>query len=121
MIIEIPDEDSVIKWKYANEDWKSAEISDLIKAYERPSDEVIIAHERIAYERGVADGYAEALEEMKDKERLQGEWLLVGHNDTVNFYKCSICGYEEHDNFTKHYSFCPNCGAQMIKAVKGNE
>ena len=37
MIVEIPDEDSVIKWKYAdNEDWKYAEISDLIKAYERP-------------------------------------------------------------------------------------
>ena len=32
-------------------------------------DEVIIAHERIAYERGVADGYAEAIEE--------GKWIPV--------------------------------------------
>jgi len=28
--------------------------------------EAIIAHERIAYERGVADGYAEALEDIAD-------------------------------------------------------
>ena len=35
MIIEIPDDNSIIKWKKNdNEDWKSAEISDLIKAYE---------------------------------------------------------------------------------------
>ena len=37
MIIEIPDDNSIVKWKYKdNEGWKSAEISDLIKAYERP-------------------------------------------------------------------------------------
>ena len=107
MIIEIPDEDSVIKWKYANEDWKYAEISDLIKAYERPSDEVIIAHERIAYERGVADGYAEALEEMKDKERPQGEWIFVSRN----CWKCPYC--QELTNEGKN--FCPNCGASMMK------
>ena len=39
MIIEIPDEDSIIKWKYSdrdtNEKWKFAEVSDLIKAYDR--------------------------------------------------------------------------------------
>ena len=119
MIIEIPDEDSVIKWKYADEDWKYAEISDLIKAYERPSDEVIIAHERIAYERGVADGYAEALEEMKDKERPQGEWIMQLHNCDGEFYTCSVCGrmirvspYVEDNETLKDYPFC-HCGADM--------
>lgn len=35
MIIEIPDENSIIKWKYNDKDeWKTAEISELIKAYE---------------------------------------------------------------------------------------
>lgn len=35
MIIEIPDDNSIIKWKKNDkEDWKSAEISDLIKSYE---------------------------------------------------------------------------------------
>ena len=40
MIIEIPDDNSIIKWKYNDNDaWKIAEISDLIKAYEeRPKD-----------------------------------------------------------------------------------
>ena len=43
MIIEIPDENSVIKWKNGdNDEWKSAEISDLINAYEkRPQGELI--------------------------------------------------------------------------------
>ena len=36
MIIDIPDEDSVVRWKHSdNEDWKCAEISDLINAYEK--------------------------------------------------------------------------------------
>lgn len=38
MIIEIPEENSIIKWKYddrdTNEKWKFAEVSDLIKAFE---------------------------------------------------------------------------------------
>lgn len=135
MIIEIPDDNSIVKWKYAdNEDWKSAEISDLIKAYERPSDEVIIAHERIAYERGVADGYAEALEEMKDKERPQGKWLYACY-PTLNkeVFCCSICDVAfpirhhlvasiDPSNTELHaiqtdsrFNFCPCCGARMIK------
>lgn len=37
MIIEIPNENSIVKWKNDEKDeWKVAEISDLIKAYERP-------------------------------------------------------------------------------------
>ena len=37
MIIEIPNENSIVKWKNDEKDeWKIAEISDLIKAYERP-------------------------------------------------------------------------------------
>lgn len=40
MIIDIPDENSIIKWKYKDTDeWKIAEIPDLIKAYERPKGE----------------------------------------------------------------------------------
>ena len=42
MIIEIPDENSIVKWKNDDKDeWKVAEISDLIKAYERPQDNLI--------------------------------------------------------------------------------
>lgn len=42
MIIEIPDDNSIVKWKYNDKDeWKVAEISDLIKAYERPQGDLI--------------------------------------------------------------------------------
>lgn len=43
MIVEIPDDNSIVKWKKNDkEDWKSAEISDLIKTYEeRPKGEWI--------------------------------------------------------------------------------
>jgi len=42
MIIEIPNENSIVKWKNGDKDeWKYAEISDLIKAYERPKGEWI--------------------------------------------------------------------------------
>lgn len=41
MLVEIPDDNSIVKWKNNDkEDWKSAEISDLIKVYEaRPQGE----------------------------------------------------------------------------------
>ena len=74
---------------------------------ERHHDEVIIAHERIAYERGVADGYAEALEEMKDKERPQGEWIK---NETrPNECQCIYCGNYD----LSYFPYCHWCGADM--------
>ena len=53
MIIEVPDENSIIKWKNGDKDeWKSAEISDLIKAYEdRPQSEWIPVSERLPQNR----------------------------------------------------------------------
>jgi hypothetical protein len=42
MIIEVPNENSIVKWKNDEKDeWKVAEISDLIKAYERPHGDLI--------------------------------------------------------------------------------
>lgn len=43
----------------------------------------------------------------------RGEWLCVGHDDKSYWYRCSVCGYEEHENITKHDNYCPNCGADM--------
>lgn len=55
MIIEIPDDNSIVRWRYKDykddEEWKSAEISDLIKAYERPQDEWIPISERLPEEK----------------------------------------------------------------------
>lgn len=44
MIIAIPNENSIIKWKNNDKDeWKYAEISDLIKAYEKPQGKWILS------------------------------------------------------------------------------
>lgn len=48
-----------------------------------------------------------------DNSTTIGEWLEVGHDDTTHFYRCSICGHEEHDNMTKHDKFCSSCGHPM--------
>ena len=55
MIIEIPNDNSIVKWKKNDkEDWKSAEISDLIKAYDkRPIGEWISVSERFPYFSGL--------------------------------------------------------------------
>ncbi len=73
MIVEIPDDNSIVKWRYKdNEDWKSAEISDLIKAYERE------------YDEGFNAGYAEAIKNIPEYRKLanklqrpQGGWIPV--------------------------------------------
>ena len=59
------------------------------------------------------DLYLEGYKQGQSENRPQGEWLVVGHDDTTYWYRCSICKYEEHDNFTKHHHYCPNCGADM--------
>lgn len=42
-----------------------------------------------------------------------GRWECVGHDDTSYWYRCTVCGHEEHDNMTKHDSHCSSCGAIM--------
>lgn len=48
-----------------------------------------------------------------DDSSRYGRWECVGHDDTTYWYRCSVCGHEEHDNMTKHNNYCPNCGADM--------
>lgn len=42
-----------------------------------------------------------------------GKWEFAGHDDTTNWYRCSVCGHEEHDNMTLHDNYCCNCGSRM--------
>lgn len=42
-----------------------------------------------------------------------GHWECLGHDDKTYWYRCSVCGHEEHDNMTKHDNYCSNCGARM--------
>ena len=72
MIIEIPDDNSIIKWKaFGEEDWKYAEISDLISAYEeRPKGEWI----------------------------FDSEFTEFGN--PYGTYRCSVCGGHSSDEYS---------------------
>lgn len=80
-------------------------------------DEVILAHEQIAYERGVADGYAEAIEEGKNT-RLQGKWIGKDRDSRgyCDCFECSNCGAYIYPHCLEKeldYNGCPYCFADM--------
>lgn len=58
-------------------------------------------------------GRAELLQALDAQCVKHGRWGCVGHDDTTYWYRCSVCGHEEHDNMTKHDSHCSSCGAIM--------
>lgn len=59
MIIEISDDNSIIKWKNNdNDEWKSAEISDLIKVYEARTQGEWIKHDTWDYSCSLCDSYS---------------------------------------------------------------
>lgn len=100
MIIVIPNENSIVKWKNDEKDeWKVAEISDLIKAYERPK--VTVFAENASKEE--IEDFKQELENVL--ERPHGEWIL---NEDEN-PECPFC----HHSYTWFGNFCSNCGADM--------
>ena len=71
------------------------------------------------YIDGVRDEYDDTLKIICQQKTADiqpvnhGRWECVGHDDTTYWYRCSVCGHEEHDNMTKHDSYCSKCGARM--------
>lgn len=55
----------------------------------------------------------------------EGEWkkTLVYSRNYDDFYRleCNLCGYEHEPENEEQYKYCPNCGAHMRKAVRGDE
>ena len=107
MIIEIPDDNSIVKWKNDEKDeWKVAEISDLIKAYERPQVTVFAEN---ADEKTVEELKAE-LEQVINEARTQGEW--IDRMADKGYVECPFC----HKQITGgDLNFCVKCGADMRK------
>lgn len=66
-----------------------------------------LIYDRKQYDTGFRNGWRAA--------KKFGYWAQSydGNGDRFT-YTCSICGEWEKDNFTKHYRFCPHCGAQML-------
>lgn len=120
MIIEIPNENSIVKWKNdVKDEWKVAEISDLIKVYERLQGEwiedsisrswvehnvlsLVDAETRIYAEQRLDNAptvelnymtaYFNGFEMAKQiHERPQGEWIEVGDNQPYSKDKLYGC------------------------------
>lgn len=134
MIIEIPNENSIVKWKNAEKDeWKVAEISDLIKAYERPPSEpekVLVASVTFDEDKLKEIVETEVIEKIKSgdlvirsEERPTGEWIYGEDDCGQDGWFCSECGffvpwyyqyYEKDIDFIRDYKACPHCLAEMI-------
>lgn len=131
MIIEIPDDNSIVKWKKNDKDeWASAEISDLIKAYEKRPQGDLISREALKAKMYEADAEAidyEMLVAMYEKlvndaqavepERPQGEWVyrqewFEDEEKPRMAWGCNLCGHSIKSVHEK-LNFCPNCGAQL--------
>lgn len=42
-----------------------------------------------------------------DPERVSGKWVDESYAGAT----CSVCGYQCHEQFREHRSYCPNCGS----------
>lgn len=106
MIIEIPDDNSIVKWKKNDKDeWKSAEISDLINAYEEKDKP--LPDFKAGYKQAILDGKA-------NYSRPQGKWIFKPTWDGIHKSRtCDKCGYHEVVFPNEADNFCPNCGADM--------
>lgn len=76
-------------------------------------DAITESHERIGYDRGFRDGYAQATSEEK-----RGHWTDNGHIGKRRW--CSVCGgiaFEQYDDYglaeVTESDYCPSCGAKM--------
>ena len=66
-------------------------------------DAITESHERIGYDRGFSDGYAQATSEVR-----HGHWIKSEKSDYE--WECSACGYGLSDYRT---TYCYDCGAKM--------
>lgn len=73
-------------------------------------DAITESHEKIGYDKGFRDGYAQATSEVR-----HGHWIAVDSDGEE--YKCSECGDKEY--YTCNY--CPNCGAKMVEETDDGE
>lgn len=69
--------------------------------------------EKIGYKKGFEDA-------RKQFERPHGEWVFdssfTEFGNPYGTYKCSVCGTHS----SNKYSFCKDCGAEMIQKTCGN-
>lgn len=107
--MRLTDADEMLKraetWN--TEDWMDKALYNFMRAriIEQPTvdiDAITESHERIGYDRGFSDGYAQATSEVR-----HGHW--VKSNGDYE-WECSSCGY----GYTDYkITYCYDCGAKM--------
>lgn len=129
MIIEIPDDNSIVKWKKNDkEDWKTVEISDLIKAYENPKKEIVpvckVTFDKEQLQEIVDKAVAELV---ADNKRPEGKWILVSErlpnrNGVYNVTRIiegtrlsDVCYFDGQD--TWHSDICVNHGRPYLNDI----
>ena len=79
-------------------------------------DAITESHEKIGYDKGFRDGYAQAT---VDAER-HGHW--INHYDDLfpecSTIECSLC-HEHYYELCIYENYCPNCGAKMDEVEDG--
>lgn len=76
-------------------------------------DAITESHERIGYDRGFSDGYAQATSEVK-----HGHWITWFENEDIRQAKCSECGMMFTLGKGRDIHYCGNCGAYMGEKTK---
>lgn len=77
-------------------------------------DAITESHERIGYDKGFRDGYAQATSEVR-----HGHWIDCKGSDGKDYRKCSECLHTQ--NITGLLNYCPICGAKMDEVEDGKE
>ena len=77
-------------------------------------DAITESHEKIGYDKGVRDGYAQATSEVR-----YGHWIErtkvypALFTDSTYIYECSNCGYMDTHGANVEVPYCWHCGAKM--------
>lgn len=82
-------------------------------------DAITESHERIGYDRGFRDGYAQATSEVR-----HGHWIEETKvhpdlmNDSTYNYECSECGYWDQHGANMEVPYCWHCGCKMDEVAE---
>ena len=79
------------------------------------------ASDRDIYAMGtIEDAIYDGTLKPAETERKTGRWIKVNGNTAINCSACYHCSWSlSFEDTVKEFSFCPNCGAKMLKEGEG--
>lgn len=77
-------------------------------------DAITESHEKIGYDKGFRDGYAQVISEVR-----HGRWERVAEQPYFRKHYHTLCCSECHSEGYAKWKYCPNCGAKMDEVEDG--